>query len=393
MVNANFYNIELRDKNGLLQNYITPWCSEPNWEWNRIGGCGNCRLKIRKDYRNIRFNARDDIQIRIRSGSTSKLVYRGWVLAPTHSLKIPEEMSIQIKGYFDLLDYKIVHDAGDTKTYSNMSISAIVEDIIDNFVVGNTPITKGTIDVANFSVDTIDFDRDTVSGALRTLAELEGNVEYGVDENLVFFWRKESTTLKHKFFVGYDVASLERKIDWSKLVNKVYFEGGKVNGATYLKSAGADDSQNRYFLVEDVLVNSAITTDSVASQYINSTLKEKSKISIILRAKIPNTSLRLEDSIPLGRIAIYDKDYDQSLYKWGKTASGGDNLIWGRGIYSGSDAIWGALFKDQVDKISYSLSETEDKFNLELTTGGSLLNTAARIKQLELITNNLRQRS
>jgi len=62
---ASKYAIELRDKNGNLKTHLTPFVSNASWEWNRIGGCGRCSLTIKKGYRDIIFDARDDIQIRM----------------------------------------------------------------------------------------------------------------------------------------------------------------------------------------------------------------------------------------------------------------------------------------------------------------------------------------
>lgn len=391
MSNATTFNIEVRDKDGYLRQYVTPWADESiSWIWNRLGGCGQCSLKLNMTYRKMTFRALDDIQIRIKSGSTSKLVYRGWVADFKPTLNIPQYISVNVRGYFELLNFYIVQNAYVKKTYSNKSVSEIVSDILDTFIVPNTPITKGTIEPSLFSVDTIDF-KVKVSEAIRTLADLEGKVEYGVNENLQFFWYKQGETLRRKFFVGVDVEKFQSQIDYNKLMNRIYFEGGDVGGSPYTLMVEAQDSQNRYFLSEGIVTNTSITTASVAAQYLSAKLQSNARLKIIMQAQIKNTDLRLEDSLPIGRVGIYDKDYDQGLYKWGKTASGGDNLVWGKRINGGSDKAWGGLFKDQIDKIKYTLSNTESRFNIEITTGGSLSELSAKTNQIELLLSNLRQ--
>ena len=391
MVNTNFYSIELRDKAGKLKMYLTAHASDVSWKWNRLGGCGRCTIKLQKEYRSIRFSGFDDIQIRVRSGSTSKLVYRGWVASATSSLGFPQTISLDVRGYFDLLDYRVVHVAGLTKTYTNMTASAIVEDIIDTFVTPSSSIAKGTINDTSFTIDTIDF-KCSVSEALKTLAEIEGEIEYGVDANLNFYFIKEGSTLQHKFFVGNNVSIFDRKVEWDKLLNKIYFEGGEVNSTPFTKVASADDSQDRHFLSEDFVDNSSIKTDSVAIRYLLNKLKEKAKIPITIKAKIVNTDKRLEDTLPVGLVAIYDPDYDQTMNKWGTTANGGSNLVWGTQKNGGSGAIWGGVYKEQVDSIKYTLSQTEERFNIELTFGNSLLDTAAKLKRIELMLSSLRQK-
>lgn len=321
----------------------------------------------------------------------SKLVYRGWVAGIVPSLKIPQEITLDVRGYFDLLDLLVVHDSGSKKTYTNNLVSAIVTDIIDTFVAPNSDITKGTIDTALFAADTLQF-KCSASEALKTLAELEGQVEYGVDEDLVFFWRAQSSTLRKKFFIGDNVEVFERRIDWSKLLNKIYFEGGEVDGTPYVKTAEAIDSQSIYFLAEGIISNSSIVTSSVADQYLGAILKERSNPQLTLRFKIPNTSLRLEDTIPLGEVAVADPDYDQETYIVGETGDGGSDLTVGEKADGGSDALVGAVFQDQIDRIVYTLSNSEEKFNIEITLGDSILETSAKIKQLELLLSSLRQR-
>ena len=65
-ITASEYQVELRDKNGDLKQYITPWVSKISWEWNRTGGCGRCSISLKKGYRDILFDAMDDIQIRVK---------------------------------------------------------------------------------------------------------------------------------------------------------------------------------------------------------------------------------------------------------------------------------------------------------------------------------------
>ncbi len=390
MANSNFYEIELRDKAGYLKKKLTPWAQNPTWEWNRIGGCGRCRITLGMEYRKIEISAGDDIQIWVRSNSAGKLVYRGWVSCVTPILKTPQEIILDVRGYFDRLEFLAVHDAGDKKTYTNQIVSAIVENIIDTYVTPNTVITKGTIDNAIFSPDSLQF-KAKVSEALKTLAELEGKVEYGVDANLVFFWRTQSDALREKFFVGNNVERFERRVDWNRLLNRICFEGGDVAGSPYIKIAEAVDSQLTYFLSEGFISNSSIVTSAVADQYLSSLLRDGSSPKIIMRAKIPNIELRLEDTLPIGAIAVYDADHDESEYIVGEVGDGGSDLIVGLTPDGGSNATIGGVYSGQVDRITYTLSNTEERFNIEISTGGSVDETYAKIKQIELLLSSLRQ--
>jgi len=396
---ASNYNVELRDKAGTLKEYLTPFVSKVSWTWNRKGGCGRCKFTLKVPYRKLTFSAMDNIQIRIKDfvSGGSKLVYQGWISSPTPKLKVGQEISVNVRGYWDLLKHIMVQDDGDIMSYEGYDIHDIVEDIANTFIVPNTAISKGTIDTSTFNADILEF-QTSIQETLRTLSDLLGDVEYGVDENLSFFWRTENTAVRKKFIVGLDIAVLSRKVDYSQIVNKIFFEGGVVSDVVYRKTVQSTDSQYVYFLAEAFLVNSSIVTSSVADQYLTAQLQQKSTPKYLMRIKIPNTSFRFEDTLPLGRVSIYDPEYDEDNVTaglWGKTASGGSNWIWGKTKDGGRGALWGGGgggYQDQINSIKYTLSNTEGKFNINLSLGGTTDETAAKLKRLDLLTSNIRQR-
>lgn len=556
MATTTKYSVELRNSAGELQQYLTPFVSDINWAWNRIGGCGNCNIKLAMEYRKITFNVMDDIQIRVatenkpteqlsngdfklwtggdavapddwtlaglgaviakestiiktgahsvkltRDGAnivlhqeihttrgigywkgktvtlggwvyataanrariyihdstlvtgtssyhtgdstwqyltatlkisnaatyvranvaiddgdtvayfdgasiidkstapSSKLVYRGWVsnVKPMTSGQSGDSIALSIRGYFDLMQYIVVQDTGSEITYTSDKISVIVDSIIDTFVVANSDITKGTIDEAGFTADSLKF-KTSVKSALATLADIEGGVEYGVDEDLVFFWRDEGTTVSHKFIVGNDAVSFKPQTIYDKLVNKIYFEGGLVTGAKYLRTATASTSITDYYLSEKIISNSAIVTQSVADQYLSALLGKFDTPITKFSINVPETSLRFEDTIPLGKISVYDSAHDAGAASsgiWGVISpDGGSGFVWGTIANGGSGKIWGGgtgTLQSQVDSIRYSLSQTEGKFNITLSTDNTDNLLAARMNQIEHTLQNVRE--
>ena len=389
------YSVELRNKSFQFKQYLTPFVSKIQWEWNRLGGCGRCQIEITKGYRDIIFSARDDIQIRVKDGSTTKLVYRGYLANITPTLKVGQKITLDVRGYFDILKKIVVHSSGDTLSYAAKTVAFMADNIADTFIVPNTPITiAGALTAGAFTADAMDF-LGTVAEALKTLAELQGDIEYGVDENLVLFWETESATINNKFFVGNNVAVLERKVNWDSLVNKIYLIGGEVTGTKYKKTAENTDSQAEYYLAEEIINNSSITTDGVSAQYMGSILTERAQPRFSFKAQIKNTALRIEDTVPLGQVTFYDPTYDNvSLGDLigdliGETADGGSNIIIGETGDGGSDVKVGRSFSDQIDRISYKLSDTPGRFNIEVQLGDTTLETAAKLKQLELKLNSL----
>ncbi len=394
------FQVEYRNKAGSFKQYLTPWVNKLSWEWNRRGGCGRCQITLKMPYRKITFSAMDDIQIRLKDSATStKLVYRGYVASATPTLKsnAADEIRLEVYGYFNLLKHIVVHDGGGEKTYTSDPVSDIVDDFADTFITPNTDITKGTIDTAGFTADSLKF-KGAVAECLRTCADIEGGVEYGVDEDLVFFWRDENASVTNKFIVGNNISQFNRTVDWTRLINYIYFEGGETGGAIYTTTATNSTSITNYFLSEKILVNTAITTSSVSAQYLSAYLSQYDSPRYVMRMKIPNSKIRFEDTVPMGKIAIYDPNYDAfsaSAGYWGQSSNGGSGWIWGTTANGGSNKLWGGgsgIYQEQIDTIRYSLSLTDQRVNIELMIGGSTSETSEKIKQLELLIDNVRQR-
>lgn len=394
------YQILLSDKNGVRKQDLTPFTDGLNYMWNAKGGCGRAKMIVHKPYRDFDIDSLDDIQIRLKDlvNGGSKLVYRGWIANTNPKLSTNESIILDVRGYFDLFKRRIVQDNTDPKTYTGKLISEIVEDILDTFITPTTSITKGTIDVSSFTADTLEFDGNAFD-VMATLADIDGGIEYGVDENLVFFWRTQSTTVRKKFLVGSDISIFNRKISYDKIINRIYFEGGKVGDAPYKEIEESTDSQFAYGLAEKKIVNSAITTSSVAGQYLGNLLDQNSAPQSKMTLAIPETSFRFEDTLPMGKISIYDVEYDAdeiTVGIWGLTGAGGSNWLWGKAENGGRGAIWGGGgggFQSFINSIKYTLSDTTGKFNMEISLGITNDETASKIKQLSLVTDNLRQRS
>lgn len=357
-------SVELRDKDGILKKNLTPFISSLNWMWNRLGGCGKCTINLdKRQYRSIAFTPMDNIQLRMSEGVVSKRLYQGFVDEVSQSCKDGSEtIVLKVQGYSDLLKKLIVHTSGDTRTYTNQKISVIVADIVDTFITPHTFISRGTIDTGTFTVDKIEF-YCTVAEALQKLAELSGDIEYGVNENLEFYWRRESDVVRHKFFVGGDIKSLQRLIKYGNVVNKIYFKGGTTNDVTYKTIRDNAQSQADNFLSESIEQNGSVTTDAVAHQLLDTKLAETADPEICYVVEVENSSKRLEDDIPMGKIVFFDPNV------------GGDEESF------------------QLKTVTYTFGSKKSRLNLKIETGDTILETSAKILRMEQAINNARQYS
>lgn len=391
------FAIELRDKDLNLKARLEPFVTAVQWEWNRIGGCGRATLKVDGDYLRFKIQADDDIRIYLpnEDGLSSTLWYRGYVQSASPELSGGGQyISIECSGYFDWLDRIIVHDSGDFLTYASTDIISIVRDIIDTYIVANSDIARGTVDGGSFAPDSIQF-KDDAKTCLRTLFDLLGDIEYGVDAQLNFFWRNQDQDVQHKFWLGDKVVKLSDRIDFRNIINQIYFEGGKVGSVPFTTSGGSASSQNRYGKHEAIISNGSITTLSVASKYISGVLYQKGRPGRQLSVALKNITKRFEETIPMGAVSIIDTDATQIAAIYGTTANGGSNKVYGTLANGGSGQLYGGHRKEQIDRVQYSIEPGNGRISAQVQFGDSLAvsRASATLKKIELVQNALRQRS
>ena len=392
------YAIEIRDKNFNLKKRIESQVTALSWEWNRIGGCGRCTVKVDGDYKSFQVNPDDDVRVYLpKAGSGALLWYRGYVESVSPSIQTGNSGSITIEctGYFGWLDRIIVHDQGASKVYTNQEVSAVVQDIVDNFIVGNAGITRGTIQGSTFSPDSISF-KTTARDAIRTLFDLIGTVEYGIDENLKFFWYNQDPVLRDVFYLGDKVVKITDRVDFKNIVNKVYFEGGEASPGVVFQTTGQSQSSiNRYGKHEEIISNGSIYTINVASQFITSVLRQRSIPARQLAVGLKNIPKRLEATLPIGAFSVVDPDNNQTGAIYGTTAAGGSNKYYGSILSGGSGQLYGGVAKHQVDRVQYQMSPEDGRVHAEVQFGSSIgySRASASLKKIELEQSALRLRS
>lgn len=396
MSNPAQYAIELRDKSFNLKARLEPFVSNLNWEWNRIGGCGRCTFEIGGDYKRVLPRSDDDVRIYLPNATTgATLWYRGYVERITPILSASREsIRVECQGYFGWMERLIVHDDGEPLVVEGAEVSQIVTDLINDFVVPSSDIALGTVQTSDYSPDILTF-KGSVRQALETLFNLVVTVEYGVDENLNFFWYNQDDAVKRKFYIGDSVFSLNDKVTYEGIVNKIYFEGGRVDDVAFQVVGGSQMSQDRYGLHEEIISNGSITTLSVANQFISGILQQRGKPLYQRSFSLPNTTVRFEADKPMGAVSVVDMDVDQMGAFYGTTASGGSNKEYGEIIDGGSGQLYRGIRVEQIDRVRYSLSPENGKIDAEIQLGDSRAVSLAssELKRIQLSLDSVRQRS
>lgn len=387
------YAIELRDRFGDLKGRLDSLVTSVSWDWRAIGGCGSARLTIKSGYLDFEILSDDDIRIYYPINGEQELMYRGYVETARPRLSSSEQIDISCMGYWGFLKRLIVHENGLEKVYNGNELTATLRTILNDFVFPKTGITLGTIESSKYSADLLSFKTD-VEGAINTLIDLVGNVECGVDENLQFYWHNQNQKIAHRFYVGEHLTDFSDSVDFKNIVNKIYFEGGKVNGSAFQMVGESVSSQKKFGVREDILSNGSITTTSVANAYIQGWFRKRNIPLRKASARLANINKRLEKNRPFGAVAIIDKDSFQDRVYYGMIADGGSEILYGKTRRGGANKKYGTTIKYQIDHISYSVSPEDSRIHasIQFADHNLISETSAYLKRIENQINSNRQR-
>ncbi len=363
--------VELRNNNFTLIKVLNKKISKLSWEYSRIGGCGRCTMILPIDYQELDafINPDFDIQIKLpNEDNTDKvLVYRGYAESYRPVAKNPDTVTLQFFGYIGQLKRIRIN-----KTYTAQDVNVIVKDIIENFVAPDTKILfdEELINGPSFIIDTITFD-ETADGALRTLAELSGAVEWGVGSDRNFFFKERSDDINHYGRFKVDVQKLDVINDYSQIINRLIIKGA----SGFEETVNNTESQSSFGLRTQITSNTAITTSPVAQQYGTTILLEKAAINSRANLTIIDNNRLFEENIPIGRISVLAETIAQAkLYN-------DDDAIYGQIFYGGQQSF-------QIDKIKYTLAGSGT--NVIMNIGQSRPDIALQIRRLEFEIDQIR---
>ena len=332
------YRIVIKDIDGNVRAFVEKEAMDISWQYNRIGGCGafNFTLPRRFDDQGDLGGDYEILIYRRSSVGAHTLWYSGFLEDRMPSLTEPEKIAVKGYGYSAQLS-RIIVDA----TYSSKEISVIVKDILDNYVVPNTDITYDAADIeaTTFTADTLTFNT-TAQNALKTLAEIAGTREWGVDENKKFFFKARSSTVNFYYFAGHKVTSFSNIDSFREIINRIYIEGGEVGGTKYERTINDTDSQAKYGLREQIYQNAAITTGSVADQFGGAILAEKGDLARRGKLTVVDDLIQNESTIPLGTLIFRTTGVRYGEKKYGTF------------LYSGE-------VKYQINKINYHIEDNK----------------------------------
>ena len=290
------------------------------WFYHKNGGCGSFRF-LTHEFLDTYF---DDAlaqawEIHVRIKLVGEYYYTTWFRGVIRSIRQQEqgaEMFTDMRGYgyVEMLDNVQVQ-----KQYNaGLTVKDVVDDILATFIVPYTRIVRPyDLDPTNgdFGTDAspyilqkpLHFECSALK-AIKFLAELQGNREFGVDAARTFYFRESITTVRKNFFVGHD------------LIDRV--AGGKTFGATNkVKVAGKSHGPRDLLKVREDVTETAqhgvyetvhevpwVTGDYDASRWADNIISKYKNTQDWSVFQWQNINYRVDSQHPIGRIQVFGND-------------------------------------------------------------------------------------
>jgi hypothetical protein len=334
------YRVLISDRDFNAVAYIEHGISSLNFEHNAIGGCGTFGFSIPKAYEYSRFLLGGyNIKIYTLDQSTGdyELRYQGYIQRVKRRFsKNKDVYSVTGNGYVGQLAKIIINS-----TFSSQEASVSVKDILDDDVVSNTDVTYSASDIEStgFTPDTLEFNYEEADAAIQKIADIVGSREWGVDKDRKLYFKARNTTDKEYFVLGRDITDFDLEHDYESIVNRVIIQGGKkADDSTYVNTYDQEKSQYKYGRKDKLIQNSAITTNTVASQFKDSIFADKKYGTRSSSCRLCDYYKFIEDSIPL------------PIFVYREVAETFGSRKFGRGRFNGP-------LEQRIKRISYAFND------------------------------------
>ncbi len=291
------------------------------WWIHKNGGCGAFRFLTHDLMEEIvdDDSTTDSWELHVRIKLAGEYTYTTWYRGIIRSVKIEEQGAEQFcdirgYGYVELLDNVQVQ-----REYpAGMTVQQVVNDIIDVYIKPGTRIRRPSdIDVTNgdSGVDAspyvlaspVHFEISALK-ALKFLAELQGNREFGVDADGFIYFRQSISTIIYNFFLSKDIV---KKISGGKTfiqANELKVAGKSFGARDFLKVRPDVTDISWQGVYESAVEVPWVTGDKDASTWADNVIaknKARQEWSVFTWKGVTR---RLDSDNPIGKIALYGDD-------------------------------------------------------------------------------------
>lgn len=365
------YRIEIRDRDFNLIDILDDNVYNISWTFSRIGGCGDFKLTVNMKYcQNLVFGANFNIRIYFRNPTTKSydLKYQGRIERVSQRVNSrAETANITGFGYQSSLS-----DIYLNQVYTSMEIKDIVKSILDNHVIGNTPVSYQLADLEStgITLDSIDFNYSSVLDAMKTLADIAGDREWGVDKSRNFYFKQRSSSTGFRYPMGRILTKFN--IDYSSVdvKNRIIVVGGQVGGSQFSFTKDFAQSQLKYGRRDSIIQRSAVVTNSVAEQLADARFDEFRGVTSSVQFDLRD-DVFLEDSIPIPLIEVLTRTFTYGEKRYGT-------------------GLYGKQGPFQVNKIGYNL-DSNGTLSLAVQAGQPIPSLVEQLGFLNFQLDQVRQ--
>ena len=204
----------------------------------RNEGCDQCAFTVVRDGRTSTIQNRDSCEVWVKTKAAAiKRYWKGVIVSTPWEHTSKRVVRFEAEGLWrELTQQRVV------KFYEGEDVDDMVKSLLavaDN----DSLISSATTGVSIGSPETIaDFEAEyiTYADAFETLAKVQGDVQYGVDQDGVLYFEDVTTAKGIVFFEGKNVHDLDGRVTSDKLVNRVYMQSKQMVAGANLTLTRSD---------------------------------------------------------------------------------------------------------------------------------------------------------
>jgi len=269
-------------------------------------GCGDFEITLGVAPSALPFTVEYNQGVEIYLYHDSNPWHAGYIFEMPVSGSTERPWKIAGSGYYNQLEKCVVN-----KDYTSEEISAIVRDLVDDFVEEKTDIVYADYKIAmtDYTVSDIQFNHTTAKKAIEQLADLAQGFVFGVDANREIFFRGIDPDVNPSaiFAVGKHIDEFRLTENAEDVVNRVYVKVGLSTGGTNIQAeVSAYNSQVLYGIREKVLSAPSLQSTNDAIRWGNWQLDDLKRPR--QKARIPWTNCSGGKIEAKGKARIFDND-------------------------------------------------------------------------------------
>lgn len=295
------------------------------WWYHKNGGCGAFRLLLR-DVHSAEWDTAvaKGWEIHIRIKLTGETAYTTWYRGVIRSVRCEEgsnEKMLDITGYgyVEMLENIFVQRAYP----AGWTVGDIVNDIIDKYVRPQSRVirpsdldpTNGNsgVDSSPYKTAGATHFECTALKAIKYLAELQGDREFGVDALRRFYFRQKSSSICKSFYVEKEIIHNMCGGTGFNWTNRLKVEGKHFGSREFLKVRDDVTDITTFGLFEKAIEVPWVTNEMDASRWADNIIGKYKGRQDWKRFTWQGVDKRLEDSHPICKIKLYGHDISNDV--------------------------------------------------------------------------------